>query len=163
METWSNEIHDQLGAERKAKLREKARRYRERHKEMLGSEPERAKHRARCQRYRETHREAIRLRDRAYSQTERGRQVKRASTKTHKARQRQLRKSAKSLALTRQQWDKIIRLSLGRCYWCKRKMAVPTQDHVIPLSKGGLHEASNVVAACKVCNSKKGAKRVTLL
>lgn len=30
-----------------------------------------------------------------------------------------------------------------------------TIDHIIPRSKGGKHDWSNVVAACKPCNSKK--------
>lgn len=31
----------------------------------------------------------------------------------------------------------------------------PSGDHVIPLSKGGHHTASNVVPACGPCNSVK--------
>lgn len=31
-------------------------------------------------------------------------------------------------------------------------------DHIIPLSRGGLHEPGNLAAACKSCNSSKGAK-----
>ena len=31
-----------------------------------------------------------------------------------------------------------------------------TQDHVIPLSKGGQHIKENIVPACPSCNSKKG-------
>lgn len=33
-----------------------------------------------------------------------------------------------------------------------------TIDHVLPLSKGGCHEWTNVVAACSACNNKKGNK-----
>lgn len=29
-------------------------------------------------------------------------------------------------------------------------------DHVVPKSRGGTHEWSNVVAACKACNARKG-------
>ena len=32
----------------------------------------------------------------------------------------------------------------------------------MPLSKGGHHERENVVAACRSCNSSKGAKILTL-
>lgn len=31
-------------------------------------------------------------------------------------------------------------------------------DHVTPLSKGGLHEISNIVLACKACNMEKRAR-----
>jgi len=33
-----------------------------------------------------------------------------------------------------------------------------TYDHVIPTSKGGQHKWDNLVASCKPCNGKKGAK-----
>jgi len=33
-----------------------------------------------------------------------------------------------------------------------------TIDHIVPLSKGGLHEASNIVLACRRCNRKKSDK-----
>ncbi|MGE0529080.1 MAG: HNH endonuclease, partial [Bdellovibrionales bacterium] len=33
-----------------------------------------------------------------------------------------------------------------------------TVDHVIPLSKGGRHEWTNVVTACSECNNRKGDK-----
>jgi len=35
----------------------------------------------------------------------------------------------------------------------------PTIDHVVPLSRGGLHTYDNVQAACLVCNSSKGARK----
>ena len=34
----------------------------------------------------------------------------------------------------------------------------PTIEHVIPLSRGGMHAWSNVKLACFACNTKKGAK-----
>lgn len=34
----------------------------------------------------------------------------------------------------------------------------PSIDHIVPLSKGGKHEWSNVQLACRSCNSKKGAR-----
>ncbi len=33
-----------------------------------------------------------------------------------------------------------------------------TVDHIVPLAKGGLHSAINLVACCRSCNSRKGAK-----
>lgn len=46
------------------------------------------------------------------------------------------------------------------CVYCKRDDVPLTVDHVVPLSKGGLHVRENVVAACKSCNSKKGNRPV---
>ncbi len=40
------------------------------------------------------------------------------------------------------------------CYGIERI----TQDHLIPLSRGGSHTADNVVPACYSCNSSKGAR-----
>lgn len=45
------------------------------------------------------------------------------------------------------------------CYWCGTKSAkVFHVDHYTPLSKGGKHEASNLVLACPPCNFRKSAK-----
>ena len=49
------------------------------------------------------------------------------------------------------------------CYYCKCALdyTTPKQvhlDHVIPLSKGGLHTLSNVVWSCASCNSSKSNK-----
>jgi 5-methylcytosine-specific restriction endonuclease McrA len=39
------------------------------------------------------------------------------------------------------------------CHYCGQE--ANTVDHVIPISKGGTDEASNMVAACIKCNSGK--------
>jgi 5-methylcytosine-specific restriction endonuclease McrA len=45
------------------------------------------------------------------------------------------------------------------CHWCGKNCAKGfTVDHYTPLAKGGKHEASNLVIACRPCNSKKNAK-----
>jgi 5-methylcytosine-specific restriction endonuclease McrA len=45
------------------------------------------------------------------------------------------------------------------CYWCGKKCEKGyCVDHYEPLSKGGKHEASNLVIACRSCNSRKSAK-----
>lgn len=57
--------------------------------------------------------------------------------------------------VTKAQWKEIIALFRGRCAYCRRKAKL-TQDHVVPLSKGGPHLPENVVPACQSCNSRKG-------
>lgn len=45
------------------------------------------------------------------------------------------------------------------CYWCFRRCADAFHvDHYYPLSKGGEHEAHNLVIACPGCNLRKSAK-----
>ena len=41
-----------------------------------------------------------------------------------------------------------------RCAYCQAR--ADTVDHVVPRSRGGRHEWTNVVAACSRCNHRKG-------
>jgi len=58
--------------------------------------------------------------------------------------------------LTAAQWQEIKAAYSFRCVYCDRKMTRLTQDHIIAVSKGGNHTASNIVPACHSCNSRKG-------
>ena len=44
-----------------------------------------------------------------------------------------------------------------RCFWCKRPVPKRERhvDHIIPVSKGGLHATSNLCCACRDCNYRK--------
>lgn len=44
-----------------------------------------------------------------------------------------------------------------RCAYCRRCQA-NTIDHIVPISRGGLHTIDNLIGACRGCNSAKGAK-----
>lgn len=45
------------------------------------------------------------------------------------------------------------------CHWCGVKCAKKFHvDHYVPLSRGGTHEAKNLVIACQSCNLRKHAK-----
>lgn len=48
----------------------------------------------------------------------------------------------------------------GVCYICNGKFTFKNMemDHVIPISKGGKHEKSNIKLCCGTCNRKKGSK-----
>lgn len=56
-------------------------------------------------------------------------------------------------------WRKVVADFDGLCAYCRRRPGI-TVDHVIPLVRGGKHELSNLVPACKRCNSSKGIKEV---
>jgi 5-methylcytosine-specific restriction endonuclease McrA len=47
-----------------------------------------------------------------------------------------------------------------QCYWCDEFFGdkTPHQDHVIPVSRGGLHMLDNLVWACAPCNLQKQAQ-----
>lgn len=51
----------------------------------------------------------------------------------------------------------------GHCAYCKRSMKREnaTLDHIIPLARCGLHDLSNVCAACELCNSLKSDLEVS--
>jgi 5-methylcytosine-specific restriction endonuclease McrA len=49
------------------------------------------------------------------------------------------------------------RLYAGPCSYCGISGTM-TLDHVVPISKGGVHGVSNLVPACNPCNSSKGQK-----
>lgn len=58
----------------------------------------------------------------------------------------------KGVNLTRQN---IFKRDNFECQYCGTKRDL-TLDHVIPSSRGGAHAWSNLVTACKKCNTKKG-------
>ncbi len=98
----------------------------------------------------------------AYFATPEGKAVHNRASVKYGVYKRQLVETEPDYVLTDDQWRKIIRLSRGWCYWCKRQMKETTKDHVIPFNKGGLHTASNIIASCRSCNSSKGTKILTL-
>lgn len=65
------------------------------------------------------------------------------------------------LDVTGLEWARIRHRVLERdgyvCTYCKDPDSFEC-DHVVPRSRGGLSTAENLVAACKSCNSSKGAR-----
>lgn len=58
-------------------------------------------------------------------------------------------------------WIQVLNEQENKCHYCEdefTKEILPTIDHKTPLSRGGSHNPSNIVAACRSCNSKKGTK-----
>lgn len=57
-------------------------------------------------------------------------------------------------------WNALRKACLERdghiCAYCGREAT--TADHIIPKKAGGKDELANLVAACRSCNSSKGAK-----
>ncbi len=66
------------------------------------------------------------------------------------------REKRKARDLRNSQWWKN-RRAYNICHYCKQQFAAKTltMDHVVPISRGGKSVKSNVVPACKECNSSK--------
>lgn len=56
-------------------------------------------------------------------------------------------------------WREQIKKQENKCAYCQIECKL-TLDHIIPLSKGGRHIASNICGACMKCNNRKSAKSV---
>lgn len=51
----------------------------------------------------------------------------------------------------------LIQEANGRCAYCDEERSL-TVDHIVPVKQGGMHAITNMVMACRSCNSSKGAK-----
>ncbi len=67
-----------------------------------------------------------------------------------------LREKEKARALKRTRWWQR-QIDRGVCFYCQQPVARDqvTLDHIVPLIRGGQSTRSNVVLACKACNSRK--------
>jgi len=80
--------------------------------------------------------------------------------------QGQRRRARKSAApvndFTAKEWRVLCKALGYRCVYCGERFPFTqlTQDHIIPLSKGGAHTLSNILPACRSCNSRKGNRDV---
>lgn len=55
---------------------------------------------------------------------------------------------------TPEEWDAKLAEFSGSCAYCGSEELI-TRDHVIPLSRGGTNDISNIVPACRPCNFRK--------
>ena len=78
----------------------------------------------------------------------------RARVKRHRARKMQ----APMNDFTAAQWQAMKEHYKHCCVYCGKKQQRLTQDHIVPLIKGGPHTYNNIVPACRSCNSKKGTR-----
>lgn len=74
----------------------------------------------------------------------------------------QKRRTAKTKAggaYTSAQWVALCNKYGNKCLCCSKKRKL-TPDHVVPVSKGGSSNISNIQPLCGPCNSSKGTKTV---
>lgn len=55
---------------------------------------------------------------------------------------------------TLQEWRDLQEKYGHRCAFCKRETDL-TRDHIVPVSKGGTDDISNIQPLCRPCNSRK--------
>ncbi len=85
------------------------------------------------------------------------REVRRAGEQLRRARKYQPR----SRQFTAAQWAYVQSLCGHLCVYCRQRPDKLEQDHIVPLSRGGLHVSSNILPACRSCNASKRTTPVT--
>ena len=61
--------------------------------------------------------------------------------------------------ITAEIWMEVVEASNGVCPYCEGPIVgLGHMDHVVPLSKGGTNERSNLKYVCASCNRAKGGK-----
>lgn len=63
-------------------------------------------------------------------------------------------------SFTQKEWDQLLETYDHKCLSCKKDDVLLTQDHVVPLSKGGPNTIDNIQPLCGPCNSRKGTKTI---
>lgn len=81
--------------------------------------------------------------------------------RVHTNRRRARAENAPGDGVSVELWLAILELCDFRCSYCRVDLNSETGielEHVIPLSRGGWDDTSNVVPACRACNASKNAK-----
>lgn len=72
---------------------------------------------------------------------------------------RRARKRGAGGVFTEEDVSRLLIAQSGRCEWCGQCLDEKFHvDHIIPLSRGGRNDATNICLACPTCNIRKGAK-----
>lgn len=104
----------------------------------------------------EKRKEASRTKAKAYIAANRHTQKYKVSRVMRSQRRRAREKDLPS-TLIPQQWEECKKYFNYVCAYCEQDKPL-TQDHFIPLSKGGEYSANNIIPACMNCNSNKSSR-----
>jgi 5-methylcytosine-specific restriction endonuclease McrA len=139
----------------RVKLLADAAAYREAHRDELRVK-QRQRYHAAPEGYRETTRRwyaAHRERARQYGKDWRGKN--RRLQGEYQRRRRARKHAAQVVPFSHEAWEAILDYFGHACAYCGVTGIALTQDHVVPLARGGTHTAANVVPACNQCNGRK--------
>ena len=127
----------------------------------------RAKRLAKQREYYESNREECLTRTREWQDSPKGRELKRAAGRRYinsdkgKLKQRVVQHKRRAQVrdsdgdFTVEEWNKLIS-DYPYCVKCKNSDCELTMDHIVPLSKGGSNDISNIQPLCMPCNLEKG-------
>lgn len=76
---------------------------------------------------------------------------------SHRSKRKASLRSAGVYKFTGRDWIRVQRRFGMKCSYCGSAEKL-TQDHVVPVSRGGTHSVGNIVPCCGSCNSSKGNK-----
>ena len=109
--------------------------------------------------HRQDHIEEYRVRQRIARSTARAIALHRSQEAARRARMKSATKAEDAAAIREFYINAQTRPAL-RCFHCGKVTRKGSRhvDHLIPLSKGGLHAVSNLVISCGHCNDSKGSK-----
>lgn len=136
----------QYRIEHKEKILERERQYRIGHKQQQNT--------GKFKRYRDNHKKELAERFKQWRQSN----PEKANIRNQR---RRAKKRQLPATLTNEQWDLIKDWFNNKCCYCGKEKPL-TQDHFVPLYKGGEYTHNNILPACLNCNSSKGVKDAML-
>lgn len=104
-------------------------------------------------RYRKINRDRDKEAARKWYRTERGRSLSITRTNQRRAKIKKLRND-----FTAKQWSECLNHFEYNCAYCGKHYELLEQEHFVPVSKNGHFTKSNIVPACKSCNTSKSNK-----
>jgi hypothetical protein len=75
----------------------------------------------------------------------------------HRAKRKAVTRGATAKKITKKE---ITRIKNSACIYCGKKENIQI-EHVVPISRGGLHSIGNIASACAPCNQSKKDKYIT--